>query len=375
MHNRRDPKVFDVFRINVISGEEMLIAQNPGKITRWITDHDGRLRVAVTTDGVNKTLLYREREADEFRAVVTTGFKETLAPQLFTFDNRKIFVRSNRGRDTTAIVIFNPVTASEDEVLFEHPDVDVSSIIYSRKRKVLTAITYETWKTQYKFLDVQTEEMFDTLRSKLPGYEVALKSCNRNEDKFVVVAHSDKVPGKTYLFDRTAGTLEFICDQAPWIPEGELAEMRPVQYTSRDGLTIHGYLTLPKGRAANSLPVVINPHGGPWYLTNQLLELNSIFDASTNAETASDLDSSWHEVLLSGCPNQRLNRMLGELRSTLRRYERFYMLDSALIAESAHQHRTVINAVLANDIAGAERALMENWRFGMETLLLRIGEA
>ncbi len=264
-HNRRDPEVFDVFRINVITGEEILIAQNPGNITEWKTDHDGRLRVAVTTDGVNRTLLYRERETDEFRAVLTTGFKETLAPQLFTFDNRRLYVRSNRGRDTTAIVIFNPVTVSEDEVLFEHPDVDVSSMTYSRKRRVLTAITYDTWKTQHKFLDAQTEEMFDTLRSRLPGYEIALNSHNRNEDKFIVVAHSDKAPGKTYLFDRTAGTLEFICDQAPWIPEGALAEMRAVQYTSRDGLTIHGYLTLPRGHAAKGLRVVVNPHGGPWY--------------------------------------------------------------------------------------------------------------
>jgi dipeptidyl aminopeptidase/acylaminoacyl peptidase len=222
------------------------------------------LRVAVTTDGVNRTLLYREREGDEFRAVLTTGFKETLEPLLFTFDNSRLYVRSNLGRDTTAIAIFNPMTAGEDEVLFEHPGVDVSSMTYSRKRKVLTTITYDTWKTQYKFLDGQTGEMFVTLRSKLPGYEIALKSRNRNEDKFIVVAHSDKVPGKTYLFDSAAGTLEFICDQAPWIPEGELAEMRAVQYTSRDGLTIHGYLTLPRGNAAKSLPVVINPHGGPW---------------------------------------------------------------------------------------------------------------
>jgi dipeptidyl aminopeptidase/acylaminoacyl peptidase len=264
-HNRRDPEVFDVFRTNVITGEEILIAQNPGNITEWKTDHDGRLRVAVTTDGVNRTLLYREREADEFRAVLTTGFKETLVLQLFDFDNRRLYVSSNRGRDTTAIVIFNPVTACEEEVLFEHPDADVSSMTYSRKRKVLTAITYDTWKTQYRFLDGQTEEMFDSLRSKLPGYEIALKSHDRNEDKFIVVAHSDKVPGKTYLLDRTARTLEFICDQAPWIPESELAEMRAVQYTSRDGLTIHGYLTLPRGLAAKSLPVVINPHGGPWY--------------------------------------------------------------------------------------------------------------
>jgi dipeptidyl aminopeptidase/acylaminoacyl peptidase len=264
-HNRRDPKMFDVFRTNVITGEEILIARNPGNITEWKTDHDGRLRVAVTTDGVNRTLLHREGEADEFRAVLTTGFKETLVPLLFTFDNKRLYVRSNCGRDTAAIVIFDPLTAGEDEVLFEHPDVDVSSMTYSRKRQVLTAIIYDTWKTHYKFLDGQTEEMFDTLRSKLPGYEIALKSNSRNEDKFIVVAHSDKVPGRSYLFDKTAGTLEFVCDQAPWVPEGELADMRPVQYTSRDGLTIHGYLTLPRGREAKSLPVVVNPHGGPWY--------------------------------------------------------------------------------------------------------------
>jgi dipeptidyl aminopeptidase/acylaminoacyl peptidase len=29
-------------------------------------------------------------------------------------------------------------------------------------------------------------------------------------------------------------------------------------------LTINGYLTLPKGAAAKSLPVIVNPHGGPW---------------------------------------------------------------------------------------------------------------
>jgi dipeptidyl aminopeptidase/acylaminoacyl peptidase len=264
-HNRRDPEVFDVFRINVVTGEEILIAQNPGNITGWKTDHDGKLRVAVATDGVNRTLLYREREGDEFRSVLTTGFKETLEPELFTFDNKRLYALSNRGRDKTAIVLFDPATASEDEVLFEHPEVDVSTVTYSRKRKVLTAITYDTWKTQYKFLDRQTEEMFETLRSKLPGYDVAVKSRDRNEDKFVVVAYGDKTPGKTYLFDRAAGTLMFVCDKAPWIPEGALAEMQAVQYTSRDGLIIHGYLTLPVGRAAESLPVVINPHGGPWH--------------------------------------------------------------------------------------------------------------
>jgi len=59
--------------------------------------------------------------------------------------------------------------------------------------------------------------------------------------------------------------LEFLCDYCPWLPEAQLAEMRAVQYASRDGLTIHGYLTLPIGQPAKNLPVVVNPHGGPWH--------------------------------------------------------------------------------------------------------------
>jgi dipeptidyl aminopeptidase/acylaminoacyl peptidase len=264
-HNRRDSGVFDVFRLNVICGEEVLIARNPGNITRWKTDHDGRLRVAVTTDGVNGTLLYREREGDEFKPVLTTGFKETLSPELFTFDNKKLYVRSNIGRNTTALAIFDPATVTEDEVLFEHSDVDMAGVTYSPKRRVLTAVSYDTWKMHYEFLDAQTKEMFDALQSMLPGYEIALKSRNKEENKFIVVAHSDKMPGRTYLFDWTMGTLQFLCEQAPWLREEDLAEMRPVQYTARDGLVIHGYLTLPRGPTQKHLPVVVNPHGGPWH--------------------------------------------------------------------------------------------------------------
>ena len=263
-HNRRDAEVFDVFRINVITGTEHLIAQNPGNITDWMTDHDGRLRVAITTDGVNQTLLYRDTEQDAFNPVVTTDFKETLAPLFFTFDNRKFYVSSNRGRDKAALYVFNPQTGREEELLFEHPDVDVSWMTYSRKRKTLTVIGYTTWKMQLRFLDAESEASYKFVQDRLPGYEVGFASANKNEDKYIVVAFSDRAPGKVYYFDKTTKALDFISDVAPWLPESELAEMKPVTYTARDGLTIHGYLTLPKGGTGKNLPVVVNPHGGPW---------------------------------------------------------------------------------------------------------------
>lgn len=264
-HNRRDAKVFDVFRINVNTGEEKLIAQNPGNITGWATDHDGKLRVAVTTDGVNTSLLYRDQEGENFKPILTTNFKQSVSPLFFTFDNRKLYVASNRGRDKSAIYVFDPASAKEGELLVEHADVDVTGLQYSRKRKVLTNANWVTWKTERKFLDKEFESMWRDVEAKLPGYELVFTSTNRAEDKFIVAAFSDKTRGKRYVYDKATKKLDLLADVSPWLPEGELADMKPIQYKSRDGLTIHGYLTLPKGVAPKNLPVVINPHGGPWF--------------------------------------------------------------------------------------------------------------
>ncbi len=71
--NKRDPRFFDAYRINVLTGEMEMIAQNPGNIMGWQTDHDGKLRVATTSDGVNTSLLYRDSEKDDFQVLVPHG--------------------------------------------------------------------------------------------------------------------------------------------------------------------------------------------------------------------------------------------------------------------------------------------------------------
>ena len=263
-HNRRDAKVFDVFRINVATAEEKLIAQNPGNITSWMTDHDGKLRVAGATDGVNTTMLYREKEEDAFKPILTTNFKEQVEAVLFTFDNKRLIVNSNRGRDKSAIFEFDPGTAKEGRLIAESAEVDMTGVSHSRKRKVLTTANFTTWKTQRTFLDKEAETMFKVVEAKLPGYEIAFTSSNKAEDKYIVATYNDKTRGKRYLFDKQTSRLEFISDISPWLPESELADMKPVKYTTRDGLVINGYLTLPKGVAAKNLKVVVNPHGGPW---------------------------------------------------------------------------------------------------------------
>ncbi len=262
--NRRNPEVFDAYRLNIRTGELDLIAENPGNIVGWITDHAGALRMAATTDGVNTTLLYRDTENEDFRSLITTNFKESVSPLFFTFDNQNFYASSNRGRDKSAIVKIDGTTGEELEMLFEHPEVDVSNLSYSHQRKVLTGIAYTTWKTERKFLDEQAEQRYNRLKQALGDYEIAVTSSNRNEDKFIVRTYSDRSLGAYYFYDATADTVEKISEVSPWLREAEMAEMKPITYAARDGLTIHGYLTLPVGAEAKNLPVVVNPHGGPW---------------------------------------------------------------------------------------------------------------
>jgi dipeptidyl aminopeptidase/acylaminoacyl peptidase len=130
---------------------------------------------------------------------------------------------------------------------------------------VLTTITYTTWKRERKFLDAEMEKIFQSLTAKLPKYEISVAGRNKAEDMFIIRTYSDRSLGAYYLYEKATDKLTKLSDVSPWLREEDLAEMKPIFFTSRDGLKVHGYLTVPKGSEAKNLPVVVNPHGGPWY--------------------------------------------------------------------------------------------------------------
>ncbi len=261
--NKRNPEVFDVYRLNLKTKELALIAENPGHITEWIPDHDGRIRVATSTDGVNASLLYRADDKSPFKTVITTSFKESISPHFFSFDNTKLYASSNINRDKLAIVLIDPATATEERVIFEHPDVDVESLARSRKRQVITHATFTTWKRQRAYFDLRTEAIFRDLERQLPGYQIGLQSHDKNESVYVISTSNDRTMGSEYLYDVAAKELTKLADRTPWLDEKDLVKMLPITYTTRDGFTINGYLTLPRG-GEKKLPLVVHPHGGPW---------------------------------------------------------------------------------------------------------------
>ena len=263
-HNRRNKEVFDVYRYDLRTGKDELVAQNPGNVEAWAFDHAGHVRLATVSDGLLTHLQYRTDDKTPFKTIVSTDYKTFVNPFFFDAKNEKFYASSNRGRDKAALVLIDPAKPDVEQVLFEHPQVDIESASWSDKEHKLTHIEYHTAKLERRFVEPRIAGIFNAISKQLPGYEITLQGQNKAEDKFVVASGNDLTQGTRYIYDAKSNTLSKLAELTPWLPEAAMSESKPIQYSARDGLVINGYLTLPKNRDAKNLACVVNPHGGPW---------------------------------------------------------------------------------------------------------------
>lgn len=267
--NERNPEVFDPYRLNIKTGERTLLAENPGNYQGWTTDHEGHLRVVYAiVDGVNTQVLYRDTEDEEFRPVITTNFKDQLSFVLFTPDNKDVYAVTNIGRDKSALVIMDPRTCKEKQLIFQHDRYDVTSMSYSRLRKKLLSVYCTGHKDPVReWFDEETKARREKLESYFPGMRVGVADTDKREENLLVFVGSDRTRGSYWHYNVPTDTLTHIADTAPWIKAEEMVPMEPVTFTTSDGYEIEAYLSRPKaseGTTQGPLPVIVNPHGGPW---------------------------------------------------------------------------------------------------------------
>lgn len=262
--NKRDSTVFDVYRLNVRDGKMEIAAKNPGNITEWITDNKGRLKIAVASDGVNETLLYRETESKPFMPVITNNFETTFQPVAFPENEPNVlYAISNANRDKNALIALDLKTGKEKKVLFANDTLNVVEASYSRTQNKIMFVTCETWKKQKHYLDEETKATYSKIDQLLPGTEWRIMDKDKMDNVFVVRTFTDKNPGSYYLYTARENKLKKLTDINSSIKEETMSDMKPISFKSSDSLNINGYLTLPKGKNKTNLPVVVLPHNGP----------------------------------------------------------------------------------------------------------------
>lgn len=263
--NDRDPAWHDLYKVKLSTGERTLVRKNSERLTGWEFDLKDKLRLATRSAENGDTEVLRV-DGDGFKKIYSCSVAETCGPVRFHKDGKRFYMVTNKGDvDLIRLVLFDPETGREELVEADPMNrVDFAFPIFSDVTDELVGTVYFDDKMRIYFKDKNFQADYELLQKRLPGKEINVDSQTKDEQLFLITAASDVEPGETYLFDRKSKKLTLQYRVREKLPREHLAEMKVIRYKSSDGLEIPAYLTLPKGVPAKNLPVVINPHGGPW---------------------------------------------------------------------------------------------------------------
>jgi dipeptidyl aminopeptidase/acylaminoacyl peptidase len=263
--NDRDPRLHDVYRIDLRTAERTLVFKNDQNVAGWVADLDGNLRLGerVRDDGSHEVLRVA---GDKLEPVYECGSEETCEALRFHRDGRRAYLKSDKGDVDKSQLLLLDVASGKVEVVESDPEkqVDFAGAIFSRKTNDLIATRYTGDRERIYPRDETFAADVKRLRAALPEGDLFFRQPSKDDNTWIVKSIMDTDNGPNYLYDRSTGKVELLYRPYPNLPAEHMAHMKAVRYKARDGVEIPAYLTLPKGVAAKNLPVVIMPHGGPW---------------------------------------------------------------------------------------------------------------
>ena len=272
MMNKNNKQVFDPYKLNIVTGEATQLFQNTdaaNPVQSYNFDKDGVLRAYTKmVNGVEIELYYKDLAADTFKLAKHTNWYDTFGIAYFNYSSGnkdEAYVLTNLDSDKAHIVLYDFKNNKIIKDVFSNPDYDVSGMAVSRKRNYETDyFSYEGEKSVIVPVSNFYKDLHARMEKEFKGKEFSIADNDDDENTFLIVVQSDKLYGTYYQYDVKTKKFSLLYDLMPQLKEDDMAEMRPITFKSRDGLTIHGYITLPKAALqGKKVPLIVNPHGGP----------------------------------------------------------------------------------------------------------------
>lgn len=264
--NERDKAWHDLYKVKISTGERTLINENKDRYQGMIFDNADKMRLAVRSAQNGDTEILKIGADGKATKIYSCNSFESCAPIRFHKDNKRVYIRSNKGdADLIGLYLMDAETGAV-ELVESDPmkKVDLSDANFSDVSKELIATSYEDDREKIFWKDKKFEKIYETIKKRLGDREIAIGSSTKDEEKFIITTYSDVDPGTVWFYDRKSGNLSTLYQVREKLDRKALAPMKAVRYKSSDGLEIPAYLTLPKGVDAKNLPTIVVPHGGPW---------------------------------------------------------------------------------------------------------------
>ncbi|MBV9793945.1 MAG: S9 family peptidase [Actinobacteria bacterium] len=261
--NRDNPQLHDVYRLDLGTGELTLVEKNPG-FAGWEADEDLAVRAAyapLPDGGMN--LMVREQPGGDWRELMSFPADDATTSGVVSFsaDGRSLLVITPVDANTARLIRVDVATGAI-EVLAEDPEADVDGVVLHPDTLEPQIVTVLKDRTEFIVLDPAIEADLKAVRALNPG-DPSISGREHANSRWLAAFTNDAGPVAYYVYDPAAHAGRFLFDARPELNRYQLAAMEPFSFTSRDGLTVHGYLTFPPGADRRDLPAVVDVHGGP----------------------------------------------------------------------------------------------------------------
>ena len=270
INRNRSTGVPSYYRYNLRNGQKSMVLRGGSDVRGVRFDHEGNPRFASRYDSGSEDFvsLYRPVGGSgwtEYHRLSRDSFETFRYAGMVEGDDDRIYVIAHNGGDREALWKYNLKTKSFEEKVFSHPEVNVATTVrhsnpYQHPGKV-TGVIYGTDKYHYNFFDAEEKAVMEQFRNAIPNaHRVQITSRSRDGNTLVVRNVGPKDPGTFYLFRN--GKFSQLGSVNGLLKGKDLADVEYIKWTARDGKTVRGYLTKPKGPGPH--PLVVMPHGGPF---------------------------------------------------------------------------------------------------------------
>ena len=265
--NRDDPRLHDVYHLDLRTGELEKVVENFG-VVGWVADAQLAVRAALRhrrDGGMDVLASWPGAGPDEWETVLAVAAEDAIGTQIvgFSGDGRGLYLVSSVDADTSRLLHFD-LERGDMEVLAEDPRYDVDSVTLHPDTRAVQLVNVIKARVANKVIDASIQADIDGIRAIQRG-DFAITGRDHADRRWLVSFSVDDGPGSYYVWDRQAGAATFLFHDRPALSDYRLARMEPFAFSARDGLEIEGYLTFPVGTARERLPTVLCVHGGPWH--------------------------------------------------------------------------------------------------------------
>src|SRR5205085_4839115 len=256
-----------VFRVDLATRDMKEVVRQRDDVWEWFTDKSGVVRAGMGFQEEKWSLVYRPSEAAPFKRAGSARYDDKNASLRligFAQDGDQGYVLSSEKTGRSAVYRFNYATLETGDLVFESKTNDISDIFLSADSKTVEAAFYTDDRDRVEWFDPEMKQIQTALDGALKGKEAWIVSRSRDRSRMLVLVTGANDPGSYYYLQPATGAMHRLAFVNERMKGYKLAPSKPISYKARDGLTIHGYLTLPTDRDSRSLPLIILPHGGPY---------------------------------------------------------------------------------------------------------------